>query len=220
MQYTDMGDELDHKRVLRSTLIKRFRILEVKAAKFGIECPASISLEIEELSTRISDLDKEITALKKLSGINDYQAKSDPPPEHMIVTDSADFSAIDVSGNRETTVNIGVFREKRFSGGANDFTIYVDNQPVGLIGNGEFVTITSTFGVHEIYVAYSRRSSPDMHGNTVTLKGMSNVLTVELSEEICFLKCGYKKGLMKFMRELARFPIEPNPVQELYIEKS
>src|SRR5581483_9638071 len=57
-----MEEERQQLQELRNAHYKRLCVLEVKAAKLGLETPASIVLEIEELRETLADIDQKLAA--------------------------------------------------------------------------------------------------------------------------------------------------------------
>jgi hypothetical protein len=62
-------DQLDDPVLYRQELIKthsrRLKALEIKASKYGLECPVSIEVEIVEIKEKIAELGGEIDELAK-----------------------------------------------------------------------------------------------------------------------------------------------------------
>ncbi len=63
-------DQLDDPVLYRQELIKthsrRLKALEIKASKYGLECPVSIEVEITEIKEKIAALGGEIDDIKHL----------------------------------------------------------------------------------------------------------------------------------------------------------
>lgn len=62
--------------------------------------------------------------------------------------------------NLEGKSSVVVFRKKQFADGGSCYTVYVDNKPVGVWGNGGFIRVILAPGEHKI-------SIPHMNGNTL-----------------------------------------------------
>jgi hypothetical protein len=58
-------DQLKHQEELRGAYLKRLRVLELQAAKLGLETPASIRIEIEELRETIASIDQILAAARQ-----------------------------------------------------------------------------------------------------------------------------------------------------------
>jgi hypothetical protein len=68
MDADTLRDELSHKRRLIELHTKRKRVLEQQAAQFGLHAPAHVSIELDEVNSTITALEREIAALERRTG--------------------------------------------------------------------------------------------------------------------------------------------------------
>jgi hypothetical protein len=67
MRKSEIKDFINQKRKVIVAHQKRLNTLEIKAAKYGMECPASIEMEIDEIMEKVKTLEAEIESVSSTS---------------------------------------------------------------------------------------------------------------------------------------------------------
>lgn len=114
-----MSDHQKHLRELRDTKLRRLQVLELQSARYGVDCPAHIILEIEGIRKEVDQIQREMNS-ENIISTNNLADK----------TNIINITGIDKNNDLFITSNLGKFKIEGILGRGGMSIVYQAHDPI------------------------------------------------------------------------------------------